>query len=67
MLQTRKHPDNTEVGDKKDAIGLSRLLRVLFERHQFELKLSKGCGHQRLHKYNFVLFSLLCDKLHCRP
>jgi hypothetical protein len=39
-------------GESEKAEGsLQRILRVLFERHQFELKLSQGCTHELLRKY----------------
>ena len=47
MLKTKRYAD-MPVAPQENNGAISRLMRVVFEQNQFELKMSKGCHHFRL-------------------
>ena len=60
MHERRKFPDsvsNYEMESGKNPI--QRLIRVLFDKNTFELKMDKMCPHTKLLKYFVEIFSLL--------
>ena len=50
MLTDKRYTDTgPSAQENNGAIG--RLVRIVFDQHQFELKMSKGCPHLKLRRY----------------
>jgi hypothetical protein len=50
MLQEKRYAEMTTLHQENSG-AMGRLLRVVFDQQQFELKISKGCHHLRLRRY----------------